>query len=276
MPLAVNDAAGVLEGETVDVAVLANDLDPAGGGLTVIAVGQPDKGTASINPDNATVHYAVPKGASGVDSFVYTLSDASGQTSTALVAIVITHIEETDDAPQVTVIDPTVQNTEEFTNTQAAVTVDLPANAVTATLGITDVFFLAYTPVVTPTEQSQQTPGGFQFGNLQFDLTAYLNDVPQHGLQFAHPVTLTIVYDPALMNGLDLTTLGLFYWNGTAWTRDGTEIISHDIPNATITVAISHLSEFAFFAGLTPTSLEPGEEPTMHKSLYLPLVGGGK
>lgn len=274
--MSVNDAAGILEGGAVDVAVLSNDLDPAGGGLTVIAVGQPDKGTASIKPDNATVHYAAPKGTSGVDSFTYTVRDANGQTDTALIAIVITRIEETDDAPQVTVIDPTVQNTEKFTNTQAAVTVDLPANAVTATLGITDVFFLAYTPVVTPTEQTQHGPGGSQFGNLQFDLTAYWNDVSQHGLQFAHPVTLTIVYDPALMNGLDLATLELFYWNGTEWTRDGIEIISHDIPNATITVTISHLSEFAFFAALSPTALEPGAEPAIYQSLYLPLVGRAK
>lgn len=259
IPTAVNDAAGVLEGESVDVAVLANDLDPAGEGLTMIGVGVAGKGTASINADNSTVHYIAPADVSGVDSFSYTVHDTNGNTSTGMVIVAITAISETNGAPQVAVIDPVVQNTRQFTSTQGTVTVDMPAGAMTVTPGIADVFFLSYTPIVTPTEQTQHTPGLFQFGNIQFNLTAFLNDVPQQGIQFAHPVTLTVVYDPALMNGLNLETLGLYYWNGTAWTTDGIVIIDHDIPNSTVTVTISHLSDFAFFAA--PTSL-----------LFLPIV----
>ncbi|MEZ4638509.1 MAG: hypothetical protein R2856_26730 [Caldilineaceae bacterium] len=105
-------------------------------------------------------------------------------------------------------------------------------------------------------------PGGFQFGNFEFDLTAFVNDEPQHGIQFAQPLTLTIQYNAAAMTGLDLATLELFYWDGSSWRSDGIQILARDLENATITVLISHLSQFAFFA--TPV--------TSDNKLWLPLI----
>src|SRR5690606_20387754 len=109
------------QGEAVNVAVLANDHDPLGGGLTVIAVTSPVHGVANIDPDNVTVHYAPVDDFSGVDNFTYTLRDGNGQQSTAGVAIVITANQDIAESPQVAVIDPTVRSTVYFTSSQATV-----------------------------------------------------------------------------------------------------------------------------------------------------------
>ncbi len=272
IPLAVNDAGGVLEGEAVDVAVLANDVDSLGKGLTVTDVTQPTRGVASVNPDGATVRYAAPVGVSGWDSFTYSVRDANGKVSTATVVIVIAPIGETDEAPQVIVVDPDVPATATFAGKQATVGVAMPTDFVTTTLTNTDVFFLSYSSVVTPTQQTKTPPGGLQFGNFQFGLTAFLNDEPQHGIQFAQPLTVTIQYDGSSLWDRDLATLELLYWNGTAWSADGIQVISHDIDKTTLVAAISHLSEFAFFTALAPTALDPEDEPFDGHRYYLPQI----
>jgi uncharacterized repeat protein (TIGR01451 family) len=271
-PLAVNDAAGVLEGAAVTIPVLANDHDPAGGGLTVIAVSQPAHGATSIDPGNVTVRYAANPGVGGVDSFTYTLQDIHGQQSTATVAVVVTVLTETDAPPQVAVLDPAVQSTAHFTSSQATVTVDAPAGVYTGTLAPAQLFFLSYTPIVTPTTHTLTPPGTLQFGNFEFDLTAYLDDQPLHGLVFAQPLVLTIRYDPALLSSLQPATLGLFFWDGTGWSTDGIVILSHDLATATLTLVIAHPGEFAFFAAAVPTVLEPAPEPNVTLDLYLPAV----
>jgi hypothetical protein len=273
LPLARNDAAGVLEGAAVTIAVLANDINPAGGALTVIAVSQPAHGAASINPGGATVRYAALPAIGGLDSFTYTLRDANGQQSTALVAVVVTILPETDVAPQVVVVDPALPHTIPFTSTQATVTADVPAGVYTGALTLPQVFFLSYTPIVTPTAHTLTPPGALQFGNFEFDLAAFIDDVPQPGFRFAQPITLTIHYDPALLHNLLPETLALTFWDGTGWSTDGIVILSHDLATATLTVSIAHPGEFAFFAVPVPTVLEPAPEPNVDGStLYLPAV----
>ena len=252
--------------------MLANDLNPAGGGLTIVAVTQPAHGAAIVLPGNQAVRYAPAIDYSGVDSFTYTIRDVNGQQSMGLVAVVVTPLAETDEAPQIAPVDPTVQSMRHFTSSQATVTVDLPAGFYTGTVGPTQVFFLSYTPVVTPTQQTHTPPGTLKFGNFEFELAALLDDQPLHGIQFEPPITLTIHYNPALMTGLDLPTLELLHWDGQEWSTGGVMIVSHDIPNATLVVAISHLSDFALFAAGEPTNLDPAEEP---KQVFLPAVMSG-
>ncbi len=134
-----------------------------------------------------------------------------------------------------------------------------------------DILFLAYTPVVTPTEPTKTPPANLKFGNFEFDLTLFFNNVAQHGVQFAVPVTLTIGYDPALLNGLKEETLEIYYWDGTAWTTSGITDVARDTVNHTITIAVSHLSQYGFFAQ-TPTGLDPGDDPALSQRLYLPAV----
>jgi len=172
-------------------------------------------------------------------------------------------------------LDPTVQNTHRFTSTQATVTVGLPAGFFTATLTATDILFLSYTPVVTPTAPTHTPPGGLHFGNFQFDLALFHNDVPQHGVTFAQPITLTIVYNPALMMGLNQETLDLYHWDGAMWHSDDITLLDRNTANHTITWLLAHLSEFAFFAAAAPTTLNPDPEPLLTRSLFLPAVMSG-
>jgi hypothetical protein len=86
-------------------------------------------------------------------------------------------------------------------------------------------------------------------------LGAVLNAAPQPGVGFAQPITLTIRCQPASLLGLDPATLQLLSWNGAAWSSDGIVLLSHYIPASTLTVTLSHLSDFAFFAAPAPAQL---------------------
>ncbi len=92
-PNAVNDDGGVLKGYDIDIDVLANDSDPDGDALSVIAVEHtgPGNATITINSDN-TVHYQSIHGYSGPDTFDYTISDGHGGTAKATVAIYVYEI----------------------------------------------------------------------------------------------------------------------------------------------------------------------------------------
>lgn len=88
-PIANNDAANLLSlpsGASVDVNVLANDSDPDGNALTVIAVTQGALGTVQIMP-NQQVRYTSTMSIGMTDTFTYTISDGNGGTATATVTI---------------------------------------------------------------------------------------------------------------------------------------------------------------------------------------------
>ena len=70
---------------TIDV--LANDSDPDGDPLRVASVGNPSKGTATINVDG-TISYTPGSKARGEDSFSYQASDGTASSS-ALVTVTI-------------------------------------------------------------------------------------------------------------------------------------------------------------------------------------------
>ncbi|MDQ2961748.1 MAG: Ig-like domain-containing protein [Pseudomonadota bacterium] len=90
-PVAVNDAF-TLPGNSGATAldVLANDSDPDGDALTIVSVGAPAHGTATISGNK--IAYTPAAGYVGTDSFLYTIADPKGLTSSATVAITITAI----------------------------------------------------------------------------------------------------------------------------------------------------------------------------------------
>jgi hypothetical protein len=276
VPTAVNDAAGTLQGNAVTVDVLANDLDPAGEGLEIISLTQPAHGTADIDRVNQKVVYTPDPAVHGLDSFTYTAQDANGNTDEATVAVVVTPRSESGVEPEVAPIDPAQPGQAVFSDTHTSVTLDAPAGIYTGTLTDKDIFYLAYTPIITPTGDVGQEPGGFKFGNFVFDLDAYLNDRHLAGYVFPQPITLTIAYDPLLLGGLNEGTLVVYYWDGTTWAPDGITVLSRDTANHTVTIQLAHLSELAFFAS-APTGIDPGSEPgsepeTYAAHLYLPAI----
>jgi VCBS repeat-containing protein len=92
-PIAVDDLANTLEDTPVSIAVLENDSDIDGPGLSISALGTPNLGTAVIS--GTFVLYTPSVNLYGSDSFTYTVSDGSLQAS-ALVTVEITPV---NDAP---------------------------------------------------------------------------------------------------------------------------------------------------------------------------------
>jgi hypothetical protein len=87
-PTAVNDAKSTLYNAPASIAPLANDSDPDGDALTITAVTQPARGTASI-VSGTSLLYTPTLGLCGTDSFTYTISDGRGGTATATVAMTV-------------------------------------------------------------------------------------------------------------------------------------------------------------------------------------------
>lgn len=86
-PLAVADKVSVVVGNTVSIPVLANDSDPEGDALSIVAVSKPSKGTASLAGSQISYKAGSRK---ATDSFTYTVSDARGNKATATVTVTIT------------------------------------------------------------------------------------------------------------------------------------------------------------------------------------------
>ena len=114
-PVAVDDAAGVTEGSTVDVDVLANDSDVDGDALHIASVTDPAKGTAAIVSGDR-IRYVPDYGACGNDTFSYVVEDGNGGSDSASVAIVIENLP------------PTAGDDSASTQEDAAVLIDVLAN----------------------------------------------------------------------------------------------------------------------------------------------------
>ncbi len=89
-PVAGDDRATVVAGDTVVLRPTLNDRDPDGDPITIVAVEDPAHGTAVADP-GGTVTYA-PGAAftSGVDAFGYTITDGRGARATATVTVTVT------------------------------------------------------------------------------------------------------------------------------------------------------------------------------------------
>ncbi len=75
-PVPGTDEVFVQQGETSFIDVLANDTDPEGDRLTVVQVGDPRGGTASLEPDG-TIRYVPFPSFSGLDAFTYVVDDGN-------------------------------------------------------------------------------------------------------------------------------------------------------------------------------------------------------
>jgi large repetitive protein len=86
-PVANDDMVSTPDGTPVDIDVLANDEDPDGDALTIVAITQPNGGTATIVGD--MVRYVPEMDYIGTVTFTYTVADGNGGTDTATVTVAI-------------------------------------------------------------------------------------------------------------------------------------------------------------------------------------------
>ncbi|HTU85335.1 MAG TPA: Ig-like domain-containing protein [Solirubrobacteraceae bacterium] len=86
LPRAQDDSGVTPEATPVTVGVLANDLgdlDPS----TVAVTSLPGHGTVSVNPTTGQTTYTPAAGFTGQDTYIYTVKDQSGQSTSATVTI---------------------------------------------------------------------------------------------------------------------------------------------------------------------------------------------
>ena len=91
-PAAANDSITTAEDTAATVAVLSNDTDLDGDGLTVTAVTQPAHGSTTFTATNVT--YTPAANYNGPDSFTYSISDGNGRTATATVSVTVTAVND--------------------------------------------------------------------------------------------------------------------------------------------------------------------------------------
>jgi len=86
-PQAAGDSVEVVAGQTVDIAVLANDSGLGDAPLSLSAA----LSGSGVQPEvsGTILRYSAPSGGAGSDSFTYQVMDADGQTSSAVVSVLI-------------------------------------------------------------------------------------------------------------------------------------------------------------------------------------------
>ncbi len=93
-PTLASDSFSIVEGQPGVFNLLGNDSDDDGDPLSIVSVTEPDNGTVEILPSNQVL-YTPDAGFSGTDSFSYTVSDGTVE-STAQVTV---SVESTNSAP---------------------------------------------------------------------------------------------------------------------------------------------------------------------------------
>jgi WD40 repeat protein len=89
-PVAVDDNVNLWSADPASIDVLANDSDPDGQALSIIAVAQPGAGTVAIQGNKLL--YTPPASGYAITNFKYTISDGHGGTASAVVYVVVRKI----------------------------------------------------------------------------------------------------------------------------------------------------------------------------------------
>ncbi len=92
-PVATDDAAATDVDTPVTIAVLANDTDVDGDGLSVSGVTQGANGAVTVNIDSS-VTFTPEAGFTGSDSFTYSVSDGNGGGDTGIVTVTVANLIE--------------------------------------------------------------------------------------------------------------------------------------------------------------------------------------
>src|SRR5207302_893480 len=136
-------------GATIDAA--ANDSDVDGDPLAIAAVTQPAHGSASIIDAHHVAYTPAPL-FHGSDAFSYTISDPSGATATAVVAVAVVHVNHapvaaahamTPSEDSGATLDVVVNDSDVDGDTLAVASVTQPAHGTAAITGLHQV---SYTP----------------------------------------------------------------------------------------------------------------------------------
>lgn len=93
-PAATDDTASTVEDVAISIPVLANDSDQDGDSLSIASVEAPATGSTIVDLSGTAIQYTPAPGASGVESFGYTVADGAGGTDTAVVTVTVTPVDD--------------------------------------------------------------------------------------------------------------------------------------------------------------------------------------
>jgi len=196
-PVAANDTAVVSPGGSVIIPVAANDSDPDTGDAvvpTTVKIVTPPSGTlgTAVNNFDGTITYKAQLGASGNDTFTYTINDTFGAVSNAATVTVTIHAAPVASAIAVT------------TNEDTAVSVAAAAGAIAsppAAIALNTVLITAPplhgTAVALAVGTIQYTPNLNYNGPDSFSYTVKDN-LGAVSLPAVVSITVTPVADPPL------------------------------------------------------------------------------
>lgn len=104
--------------------------------------------------------------------------------------------------------------------------------------------------------------GNYVSAGISFTITAFSAGSPMTGVVFGVPVTITLHYTDADVQGLDQSRLQVFYLDNSThtWKTDGIVIVDRDVANHRIVFTIKHLTRFGLFG-------------TTGSQVFLPMVG---
>jgi hypothetical protein len=108
-PVALDDLVAGVEDTVLTLPaalLLANDSDPDGDPLEIIAVSNPSARGGTVRLEGTNVVYVPPANFNGMDTFTYTISDGRGGTATATVTVMVRAVNDPPVAGTVKVTTP--------------------------------------------------------------------------------------------------------------------------------------------------------------------------
>jgi hypothetical protein len=182
IPKAFDDLVTTAEDTPLTFDPRSNDTDADGDPLTVTSASDPNRGSTVINPDG-TITYTPGANLSGIDMFVYEISDGQGGTWAALVTVTVTAVNDVPDA----------RNDLPATNEDTPVTINVLSNDIDTdgdTLTITSLTQPAKgTAVLNPDKTITYTPNLNTNGSDSFTYT--ISD--GHGGSDTATVSLSVI-----------------------------------------------------------------------------------
>ncbi|MCB9422808.1 MAG: tandem-95 repeat protein [Ardenticatenaceae bacterium] len=252
-PMAVDDTAVALHsrldgtiqlfagGPDGSLNVLSNDGDIENSPLIVVDVSTGEYGgVVDLESDGRLFDYTLPGYFSGVERFLYTMSDGE-LADTAVISI--------------TVVNGLNGGMSGDTFAVSAIGQDSAFTVTTAVAAEGDDFTLIFdvpgmSDEVAVTALPTDLPPGFVPAGLEFSLAAFVAGRPlPDGTLLAEPITLTIDYSAANIANIGPSELsaGLYFNQVGSWTQDGIQIVERDTAQHKLAVVVDRVGDFALF-----------------------------
>jgi len=178
-PSAQDDTISTTADNAVTINVTANDTDPENDSLSVIRIGTPANGSATITGNN--IVYTPKAGFTGTDTFSYTITDSKGHESTANITVTINSNNQA----------PKLVNDTQTTIINTATTIDVTSNDSDAdgdTLQVVSTTNPTHGSVSIVSNQVVYTPQTNYVGNDRFTYT--VTDGNGHGVTALVDITV--------------------------------------------------------------------------------------